>query len=121
MTPRKPTTPAPLREDQPLPGMRECLTLQLNATLYRAGKTLRFVVILRDPDRNEELSRTLGGTQPLSPESVGGVEAAFRSMIDLAAFQLHGTDEDIKRAHADQVPPRGARKSTPRKAASPPS
>lgn len=45
-------------KDVPLPGLHNCLTWQLNATIYPQVGLARFVSILRDPDEQIELGRT---------------------------------------------------------------
>jgi len=94
-----------LWSEPPLPGMAECLTVQLNATYYRSGNSCRWVAVLRDPLANEELLRLIGITQP---DTQGAVDTMFHDLAQLLAmvdYQLYGTVDDLKQALSEEPPP----------------
>jgi hypothetical protein len=97
--PRTPLRQAePRIQDVPLPGLIECVTLQVNATLYRAGRTCRWVVILRDPLGNVELDRLMGTLQPDTPAAHMVLLEDLSAALASAEYQLHGTTNDLKEA-----------------------
>lgn len=114
--------PHPLHNQAlPLPGKYECLTLQANITLYRAGGTARGVVILRDPNANNELERR---TFPLQLGTPLQLETFLRDMtaeLNAALWLLHGTEtlmrlslSEEQRVEAAPAPPKRKRTSTTR-------
>lgn len=103
----------------PLPGVASCLTLQLNATYYRAGATTRWVCILRDPDANQEIHRLVGAARPDDQAALEELFAQLGSMIELADYHLYGTVDTLKQALAEDPPPPGASPSTTKRRATP--
>lgn len=97
------TSPA-LWVEPPLPGMASCLTVQLNATYYRAGNSCRWVVICRDPDANMEVGRLIGVTRPDDQDALEALFADVGSILALVDYQLRGTVDDLKQALAEDPP-----------------
>lgn len=44
-------------EDIPLPGLIDCLTLQINVTAHHKQQTMKAVAVLRDPNSGYEILR----------------------------------------------------------------
>lgn len=91
----------PRLQDVPLPGMVQCVTLQVNATFYRSGKTMRWVVILRDPEGNTELDRLTGALRPDDENAREGLLEDLAAAVASAEYQLHGTQTELKQALAE--------------------
>jgi hypothetical protein len=84
----------PITQDIPLPGNYQCLTLQLNYTAYRAGGTQRWVLIVRDPDNNLEVSRSIGPMGVVSPASAKALNLALKQALANVDYMLHGNATD---------------------------
>lgn len=80
----------PQVQNVPLPGFHECLTLQLNVTVYRAGENMKFVAILRDPVGSTEFDRRHGAGLDVSERDTSTVIEAVRSQIALAEYLIWG-------------------------------
>lgn len=95
---------SPRIHDVPLPGMVRCLTLQLNATYYRAG-TCRWVGSLRDPEGGVEFDRVIGPVCDDDQEALDAMLADLMSMVASADYQLRGDTLDLHEAQSAEVPP----------------
>jgi hypothetical protein len=82
--------------------MIECVTLQLNATFYRSGETMRWVCILRDPEGNVELDRLQGALRQDVEEAREALVADLCDAMASATYQLHGKALELKAALAEQ-------------------
>jgi len=96
---------AQLWNEPPLPGMMDCITLQLNATYYKSGGQVRWVMVLRDPIGNDELMRMIGLTQPDTQEALEAMFHDLGQLIELVDYQLHGDVDDLKQALQEEPPP----------------
>mgnify|MGYP000885219257 CR=1 FL=1 len=71
----KNTHPQPGIEGQMLlPGHHDCLTWQLNVTVYPKQKAIRWVSIVRDPDARVEIQRHFREATDATPEAIEALQ-----------------------------------------------
>lgn len=77
------------RGQQALPGIYECLTLQLNATYYPPSGTWKWVALYRDPIAGTEFAREFGSAQ--TKDAPTAIAKALASLVGQMA-QTGGAD-----------------------------
>jgi len=122
MTTTPKSEPITARGDLPLPGMYECITMQCNVTLYRAGGTLRSVTIVRDPNAQTEIERKVIAATAFGADSTRLLTAQLRDALATMAYLMFGDSDTVRSllaaAQAQEAGhPAGAAKRAPRKRA----
>lgn len=97
--------------------MYDTLTFQCNLTLYKKGGTIRGVVIVRDPDHNNEVSRRIHPASANDGESYRRFLLSIMSALGEMEHLMLGDVNTVKQALMESTPPPAPSTPTPRKRA----